>query len=219
MQYYELTKKKHHFIITPDELREVLKDFHHVVVTRGVRKGYVESDPNDFFFTYDALYERLKNGDKLVYEKDYDLVNVSTGITAHLGNCIYEPSSRLSVPKFAEPCPFLDTFCLIPHKDQLSATFWVGQFPQYVCGLCLYFPVKIEYENATEKHEAGIVNQTELDDYATYQLLLDRIKAITKPLKLDFMGKTRRTAVRISEAAKKDFANFYFVTAFNATIL
>ena len=113
----------------------------------------------------------------------------------------------------------MDTFCLIPHKDQLSASFGVGQFPQYTCGLCLSFPGKIEYPNPTDKHEEGIVTAEQLDDYATYQLLLDRIKAFTKPLKLDFMGKTRRTAVRISEAAKKDFANFHFVTAFNATIL
>ena len=96
---------------------------------------------------------------------------------------------------------------------------WVGQFPQYTCGLCLSFPGKIEYENATDKHEAGIVTQTELGDYVTYQLILSRIKAITKPLKLEFMGKVRKPAVRISDTAKQDFASFHFVTAFKATIL
>ena len=59
MQYYELSSKKLHFIVTPDELRSILKDFHHVVMNTGVRKNYTESNPNDFLFTYDALYEKL----------------------------------------------------------------------------------------------------------------------------------------------------------------
>ena len=60
MQYYDLSIKKLHFIVTPQELRSIMRGFHHVVVNTGVRKGYIESNPNDFFLTYDALYEKLK---------------------------------------------------------------------------------------------------------------------------------------------------------------
>ena len=60
MQYNELSNKKFHFIVTPNELREILQGFHHVVVNTGVRKNYTESNPNNFLFTYDALYEKLK---------------------------------------------------------------------------------------------------------------------------------------------------------------
>ena len=219
MQYYELSNKKFHFIVTPDELRLILNDFHHVVVNTGVRKNYVESNPNDFFFTYDALYEKLKNGAKLLWKTDYDIADFSTGITDHLENCIYQPSSRLSVPNFAEPCPFIDTFCFLPWKEQLSTSFSVTQFPENVCGLCLYFPTKIEYENDTEKHSAGIVECTCLDDFETYETLVERIKSITKPLKLDWDGKVHRTSVRISDEAKKDFSKFYFVTSNNITVI
>ena len=75
MQYYELSNKKLHFIVTPDELRKILQGFHHVVVNTGARKNYIESNPNDFLFTYDALYAKLKNSEKLVWKTDYGIVD------------------------------------------------------------------------------------------------------------------------------------------------
>ena len=218
MQYREQSNKKLHFIVTPDELRTILKDFHHVAVNTGVRKNYVESNPNDFLFTYDALYNKLKNGVKLVWKTDYDIAHFSTGITAHLENCIYQPSNGLSVPNFTEPCPFIETFCILPWKEQLSISFSVTQYPENVCGLCLHFPTKIEYENNTDKHSAGIVECSGLDDFETYKILVERIKSMTKPLKVNFNGKVCRTAVRISDGAKKDFCNFYFLTSNNITV-
>ncbi len=219
MQYYDLSPKKLHFIVTPDELRQILQGFHHVVVDTGVRRNYVESNPNDFLLTYDALFEKLKNGERLIWDTDYDIVSFSTGITAHLGNCTYRPSSRLSVPDFSEPCPYLDTFCFVPYKDQLSTSFGVTQFPESVCGLYLYFPAKVEYEKDTEKHSAGIVECTDLDDFETYETLVARIRALTKPLKLDWGGKVRRTAVRISDRAKQDLCHFYFMSLYHIEVL
>ena len=220
MQYYDLSNKKLHFIVTPEELRAILRGFHHVVMDTGVRKSYVESNPNDFLLTYDALCQKLKSGEKLIWKKDYDIVSFSTGVTAHLENCIYKPSERLSVPNFAEPCPYIDTFCFnITRKEELSTSYFVGQFPENVCGLCLSFPTKIEYEQATAKHPVGIVNQTDLDDFETYEELVTRIKAITKPLKLDFNGKVHRTSVRISNDAKADFENFYFAALYKIKII
>ncbi len=219
MQYYELSNKKFHFIVTPDELQAILKDFHHVVVNTGVSESYVESDSNDFLLTYDALYKKLKNGEKLISGNDYDIAHFSTGITAHLENCVYQPCNRRSVPNFKEPCPFIDTFCFLSYKEQLSTAFYVGLYPENVCGLCLYFPTKIEYENDTEKHSAGVIDCTSLDDFETYETLVKRIKSITKPLKLDLGGKIRRTSVRISDEAKKDFCNFYFIASNDITII
>ena len=73
--------------------------------------------------------------------------------------------------------------------------------------------------NDTEKHSVGIVEWTCLDDFETYQILVERIKSITKPLKLDWGGKVRRTSVRISDEAKKDFGKFYFITSNNITVV
>lgn len=219
MQYYVLSWKSLNFIVTPEELRAILMGFHHVVMATGVRKGYVESDPNDFFLTYDALYQKLRSGEKLVWARDYDIASFSVGVTAHLENCAYTPGARLSIPNFAEPCPYIDTFCFLPWKGKLSTSFSVTQSPENVCGLCLGFPSKVEYEVATEKHSAGVVSHTDLSDFEVYETLVSRIKAITRPLKLEFNGKVHRTLVRISDNAKSDFDKFYFTAANNITVI
>jgi len=219
MQYYELSNKKLYFIVTPDELRVILNGFHHVIIDTGVQNNYTESNPNDFLFTYGALYEKLKSGIKLTWKTDHNLVGFSTGITGHLENCIYQPSSGLSVPNFKEPCPNIYTFCFFAWKKQLSTSFSVTQFPENVCGLCLSFPTKIAYIIDTEKHPAAIVNFTDLDDYNTYETLVERIKSITSPLKADHDGKLHRTNVRISDEAKKHIRNFYFIASNNITVV
>ena len=219
MQYYRLTTKKHHFLVTPDELRQLLANFHHVTFPGGVQPGYTESDPNDFFSTYDALYQKLKNGEKLIWNTDYQIAEFSTGITQHLENCVYSPGRPRWIPDFLEPCPHLGTFCFLPWNGQLSTAFAVFCNPENVCGLCLYFDAKVEFKATSHKHAPGVADYTEFDDYEAYERLLARIKAITKPLKLDWNGKVRRTAVRVSPAAKKDLENFYFITTNQVTVL
>lgn len=219
MQYYTLSIKKHHFIITPDELRRILSGFHFVVISTGVKRDYIESNPDAFFSVYDMLYNKLRSGEKLIWENDYAIAEFSTGITHHLENCLYTPGKKLSVPNFSEPCPWIETFCLISWKNQLSTAFAVHQFPENVCGLCLHFPTKVEYPVATQKHKQGIVLNSEFDDYASYMHLLSEIRKITSPLKLNFNGKIYRTSIRISEKAKQDVGNFYFIKTNNITVL
>ena len=59
----------------------------------------------------------------------------------------------------------------------------------------------------------------DLDDYETYETLVARIRALTKPLKLDWGGKVRRTAVRISDRAKQDLCHFYFMSLYHIEVL
>jgi hypothetical protein len=219
MSYYPLTIKKHHFIVTPEELRLLLHDYHHVVINTGVHKNYTESDPNDFFFKYESLYQKLKNGEKLVWKNDYPIAEFTIGITRYLENCLYEPSNRLSSPNFLEPCPWIHTFCFAFWKDQLSTAFVIHQFTENVCGLCLNYPTKVDYLSGNSKHAQGITHSTDFDDFQTYEKLLFEIKKITNPLKLGIDGKIRRTAVRISNEAKKDIVNFYFFASNGITIL
>lgn len=219
MQYYALTHKKHHFIITPEELRLLLQDYHHVIVNTGVKKNYTESDPNDFLFRYESLYQKLKNGEKLVWNDDYHIAEFAMGFTGHLENCKYEATNRRSIPNFLEPCPWIDTFCFAFWKDQISTAFAVHQFPENVCGLCLYFATKVDYFEGNEKHEKGIAYSTDFDDFETYERLVSEIIKITKPLKLEMNGRIRRTSVRVSNEAKKNIGNFYFFASNGITIL
>ena len=219
MQYYALTHTKHHFIVTPNELRLLLRDCHHVIIKTGDSKNYIESDPNDFYSNYDALYSKLKNGEKLVWKNDYHIADFTIGVTRHLENCLYEPTNRRSIPNFLEPCPWLSTFCFTFWKDQLSTAFDTYQFSENVCGLYLCYPTKIEYKEENVKHTAGIAYSADFDDFQTYEMLLSEIKKITKPLKLEVNGKVRRTTVRISDEVKKDIGNFYFFASNGIRIL
>ena len=219
MQYYTISTKKQPFIVTPDELRKLLKGFHHVVTNAGVKKGYAESDPDDFFSSYDDLYQALRSGKILSWQKDYRIAGLTTGITLHLENCVYEPAKHLCVPNFIEPCPWIQTFCFHKYADRLSTTYTVHQFPENICGLCLYFPAKVEYATANIKHAQGIAFNTDFDDFDAYEALLCEIKKITKPLKLQIGSNIHRTAVRISEAAKKDICHFYFIESNGIAVL
>ena len=189
----------------------LLNDYHFVIDNTGVPQGYTESDPTDYLSKYEALYQKLKNGEKLIWEKDYEVAGAATGITRHLENCTYKPTSRLCVPDFLEPCLHIETFCFLPWKDKLSTAFYVGQFPENICGLQVLFPSKVDYLTGNEKHAQGIVEGIELEDNATYQELVAVIKSRTKPLRLEMNGKIYKTAARVSAEAKKDLQNFYFI--------
>lgn len=211
MQYFESKVKKHYFIITPSELRQIMEGFHHVVVNSGVSDNYTESDPNDFLSNYNALYRRLGSGEKLVWKRDFLIASISTGITDHLENCFYKPTSKLSIPDFSEPCPYMETFCFFINNNQLSVSFSVTQFPENICGLCLSFPGYVTYKKAHKQQADGTIDSKELADFETYEVILSRIRKITKILKLEIKGNIRRTNVRVSNAAKTDLQNFHFI--------
>jgi hypothetical protein len=219
MMYWQEKRKKQHLIVTPDELRQLLADFHHVTIGTGVPKDYTESAPEDLFARYEALYGLLRNGEKLTMKQHHPLLFEATGITGHLENCAYKPMHQRAVPDFAEPCPWVEPFCLFRYKDQLCTSFSVTQFPEYMCGVGVYFPMKVIYPEDTLKHPAGILDGTALDDFTTYETVCARIKAQTRPLMVRMNGQKRRTAVRISNAAKEDFRKFYVATQYALEIL
>ncbi len=222
MSYYNLSYKKHSFLVTPAELRSLLADFHHVSM-HGVDFDYTESDPEAFFSGYETLYNALKQGEKLVWKQWWHVVReIRTGITRHMENCtyiLYRPDAERLIPRFAEPCPYLDVFSFTPWKEQLSTSFAYDQNPENICGLQLFYPCKCEYPEDTPKHPAGIVEYTCFDDYPDYLQLLDRIKKLTKPLRLGLNGQIHRTTVRVSPEAKKDLEHFWFITSNHVTIL
>ena len=218
--YFVRSTKKFQFLITPDELRSVLNDVHFVVANTGVTKDYTESDPSVFLNKYEALYNRLASGDKLIWDNDYAIVGFSTGITRFLGNIQYTPSTRLSIPNFLEPCAYIEPFGFyMMENGQLSTAFHIQQIAENIIGLCLSFPSKVEYEVPTEKHQVGIVTCDELDDNKTYEEFVERVKAMTKPLNLTMQNKKYRPAVRVSEQAKRDLTNFYFCKSNGAEVI
>ena len=203
--------EKLRIIVTPQELRQILGDLHHVSLN-GVHKGYTESDPEQLFQGYASLYERLKNGDQLDWKQDHQTVFLQTGLTGNLSSCAYKNTNKLCVPDFSEPCAFAETFCLVLQRGQLSAAGWVGQFPENTVGICIGVPKKVEFSDGTKTLE-------ELADHQAYERLILRIKSLTKPLKLQIGEKIYRPSVRVSQQAKGDLQRFWFVVAHEALVL
>ncbi len=214
MKYAVTAWTKNYFLVIPDELVLILDGFHYVVTTTGVRRDYTESDPAAFLDGYRALYARLAAGDKLLWARDYAIAGLHTGLTDHMENVIYTPSARLSVPDFAEPCVELQAFAVRAWKDSPLTKGWeISQNPENILGLVMCFPSKVLYPGG------GIRTSDTLADVTVRDTIRSRLKTFTKPLKVTNGEKTVNTRIRVSEAAKADLRQFFFMKDSGLTIL
>lgn len=213
MEYTVTAWEKEYFLVTPDDLETVLEGFHHVAVV-GVKRGYTESDPADFHASYRTLYDRLAAGDKLLWARDWGFAGLHTGLTDHTENVAYAPTKRLSVPDFAEPCVELQAFAVRAWKDSPLTKGWeISQNPENILGLVMCFPSKVLYPGG------GIRTSDTLADVTVRDTIRSRLKTFTKPLKVTNGEKTVNTRIRVSEAAKADLRQFFFMKDSGLTIL
>lgn len=205
MKYIESTYNKIWFLVTPSELEKVLSGFHLVITNTGVKKDYSENNFDDYIRSYENLYRFLCSGQKAEWEANYDLFRLEIGITKHLKNIIYKPSTLLSVPDFVQPCVTMGPFCVIPYGDAPLTKGWaLHQFPENTIGLVIRFPKKVRFCESDEEQKADA-----LDDYETWIELKNRIRSITVPLKIKSNGKEYNPHIRISKQAKTDLQCFY----------
>lgn len=198
--FYNKGWRKEYFLITPEEFRDVFSGLHFVVNNTGVKKDYIETLPEDIFLQYETVYNTLKSGRELDTKKDWPVWQFSTGVTAHMENMIYQAASKRSIPAFLEPCIDLSLFPLIPFREKLEKSFWVGQFPNHICGVLMEFPKTVVYEDGSER--------SSLADLETWDLLLRKIKAATTLLKLETENGIKNTRIRVSDKARQDLLHF-----------
>jgi len=218
LNYYSEGWNIFNFIVTPDELREVLSDFHHVINNRRVLADYVESDPEDFFVCYQKLYDKLSAGCKI--ENRYDWMGILyVGVTDNLSKCAYgEPFCHDDVyyktKNFSECCPSICPFPLfIDHKKHINTSYCYAQMPEYTVGLSLSYPKKTVFYSKDDNGEITVHDELEADRLASfkvYQEIVKRVKSISKGMKITLSGKEYRPNVKISKNAEPDFYNFYF---------
>ena len=56
------------FLLSPDELRQILSPYHLVIFNAHVPKDYVESTLNEYIAAYSSLYNLLISGEKIIRE-------------------------------------------------------------------------------------------------------------------------------------------------------
>lgn len=211
-RFYVKGWKKEFYLITPEEFRDVFAGVHFVVTNTGVKRGYIETEPEEIFHRYDRLYSLLKSGKNLEHKNDWKDLSFSIGLTGHMENIHYEPTSRLSIPMFSEPCIDLSLFPLIQFNGKLDKSFTVDQFPNNICGLLMIIPKKIIFFEDKNERES-------FADSETWEYVLHRIKSITSILKLETVEGTKNTRIRVSPKAKRDLKAFRVIEELRVTVL
>ena len=156
----------------------------------------------------------MSSGKELKWNDDWKTLGFKTGVTAHMDNCKYAPSTHLSVPDFSEPCIYIEPFCVIHYKDTPVSKGWaIHQFPQNTFGL----------EMSISKRITCLDGQTKtLEEFPAYSSWIDiisKMKKAAKILKVGYNGKVYNTNIRVSQPAKEDLKRFYVINNLSLKLL
>ena len=212
-----------HFLITPNELENLLQPYHLIITNAHVSADYIESPISEYIELYRQLYEMLISGEKLSADRDYRLL-VHRSIVSDLAKCRHEKYHKYKGKeykqiKFDEPHPYFAPFALGFYRDDnqkictsTRLSYLVNS--QNIMGIEMNFAKKIKYIDASEFMPAN-----ELESYSEYVNLKKSIIKITKPLCVMIDGEQKKTSVRISEEVKKHINNFYFFKNGNIAVM
>jgi len=209
-----LAFKNFNFILTPMEMENIFEEYHLMSCT-SVPVSYTETPIAELIDAYSALHSKLSAGEKLIHSDDWRLYP-SFKVTNDLSLCPYnEPhiynEKKMKSPNFDLSVPSLEPFTLIIHGGKLCKGF--AQCEENTVGYSLCFP----YKRRVYREDGSYY--TEDIESEIFEGLRKRIMGITKPLKVEFDGKTLNTGIRISENAKKYARNYYFFDHYGVKIL
>jgi hypothetical protein len=91
MKYYPKGWNVFKFLVTPEELKSVLKDFHFVEFARRVPENYKETLQRTVFDKYEKLYNKLITNHKFEWKNDWAYFDLPIGITNDLKKCTHAP--------------------------------------------------------------------------------------------------------------------------------
>lgn len=205
--------ERFYFIITPEELRNCLADFHLVISTTHVPIDYTESSLDEYVNIQTQLFGKLAKGEKLIWKEHWKLFE-SMSLTTDLTRCGYDGVHKYQgklykSSSFDVPCPHLQAFVfyVAEHDDgefNIVKTCSESQFPENTVGFELFYPKKVMFNDDEWESTKKLVS------YQDFLLLKNRIQAITKPLTFSMKGKKVRPGVQVSEQALLSVPNFYF---------
>lgn len=86
MKYYPKGWHIYNFLVTPQELKDILRGFHIVEHCRRVPADYIESNFADFVRDYENFYRLLTSGERIDH---IILNNLLKGFSNNLSKCAY----------------------------------------------------------------------------------------------------------------------------------
>lgn len=214
--------EKRNFIVTPEELEEVLKGMHFLVVNCHVPEGYRETPAGEYLADYARIYGALASGQQASYPV-FSAIGVSASLEKHgYGMPHGVQGNRYLHQYFDEPCAMLQYIPLYVYKKadgsaQYTLSCSVTQFPQEILGLQLFFPKWIQYP--CDGGYTQLASTKDLASYQSYLTVLQRIKSLTKPLRFVLDGREVRPNIRASVQARKDLANFWALRKYEIRVI
>ena len=219
MKYYPKGWNTYKFLVTPQELRDILRGFHIVEYCRRVPADYIESDITDFVGYYEEFYRLLTSGERIAH---IVIDNLLKGFSNNLCNCAYNAPFQDSNDKlwyktanFTEPCVGFNIFAFYLDKERkLQTKFSYINSPENIMGVQLEYPKKIY---SIEENREILCN--ELENYNdVYQVAVERIKQLCRNLTITIDENVHRTKIKISPIALKDIRDSHFIKENNCIV-
>lgn len=219
MKYYPKGWHNYNFLVTPQELKDILRGVHIVEHCRRVPADYIESNFADFVRDYENFYRLLTSGERIDH---IILNNLLKGFSNNLSKCVYGAPFQDSNDKlwyktmdFSEPCVGFNIFALyLDEERKLQTKFSYINFPENIMGVQLQYPKKI-YSIEGNKE----ILCDELENYNdVYQVVVERIKQLCRNLTITIGENVHRTKIKISPTALKDIEGSHFIKEYNCII-
>lgn len=219
MKYYPIGWHTYKFLVTPQELEDILRGFHVVEYSRRVPADYMESNFADFVRDYNFFYHSLTSGERIEH---IVIDNLLKGFSNNLSKCAYKAPFQDSNDKlwykiadFIEPCVGFDIFAFyLDEERKLQTKFSYISFPENIMGIQLEYPKKIY---SREKNREMSCN--ELENYNdVYLIIVERIKQLCRNLTIVIGENVHRTKVKVSPTALIDIRGSHFIKENNCII-
>lgn len=209
------------FIITPGELREMLKPVTLFISNAHVPDDYRFTPDDEFINNHTEIYSRLVRGEKISRRTDYRFLkhySYTTDISAvHYGNeHIYEGKKyKLFSGSDRGFPPYFSSFAVMlsVENDKAEISTRVSDSMGDITGFQLSFP------NKAEAACYGLESEKDWKSYEDFRLCSDFIKSHTSPLTFSVNEIKKRTTIRVSDEAKKLLPEYDFVKKHELTIL
>lgn len=207
---------KFNFLLSPNEVREIFKDYHMVIFNAHVPIDYTESDMDEYIAAYKSLYELLLGGERIIWPRDHHLF-LQRGVTSDVSNCkyghvhMYEEKQYKSAD-FDEPVAGLSQVALSINKgaDEKLHCSTAGSCitcAEDFMGIQLQYPKMIQYK-VNGVYEP-LKSAKELKTYRDFEKLKADINGITRPLTIRAADTEKRTGIRISDEVRSRLNECY----------
>lgn len=215
MNYLVKGWNQYFFLLSPNELEQILKDYHMVIFNAQVPIDYTESSLKEYMTAYSSLYDLLLSGQKIIRERDYPLF-LYRGVTTDLSNCTYGnihlyEGKQYKTADFHEPVVGIAPTALWIHigeDKKLHCSTSYAFDSEYYMGIQLQYPKMIQYQIGSGFEE--LKSTKELKTYQDFERLKKSIKEISHIMTLKTPdGIERRTNIRISNEVKTGLNECY----------